>query len=131
MAEIKKQISIFLENQPGTLYDLLQYLDSQKINLISLNISETEKYGVVRILVKNPEDVLSGLKKMQYVASISDILIVEISHEYGSLKRVIEILSKQDINIEYLYSMAYNAKNDSAFMVISVDNPQRALNCFN
>lgn len=128
MAETKKQISIFLENQPGSLFDLLQYLDSEKINLISLNISETDKYGVVRILVEDAEQVLSGLKEKQYVASISEVIIIEISHEYGSLKKVIETLSQKDINIEYMYSMAYNAHQDSAFMVICVDDISKALN---
>lgn len=128
MAEIKKQISIFLENQPGTLLDLLNYIDSQKINLLSLNISETDKYGVVRILVENAEQVLSGLKEKQYVASISDILIVEVLHEYGTLKNVISTLSENGINIEYMYSMVYYGKQDTAYMVIAVNDATLALN---
>lgn len=103
-----KQLTIFLENKKGSLTEMTRLLSENSINIISFTIAETSGYGLMRMIVDKPEKAIDLLKKNEYSASLTDVLVVEISRETGTLNKLIEKL--EDFDIEYLYVYSNNDK---------------------
>lgn len=103
-----KQLTIFLENRKGSLTEMTRLLSENSINIISFTIAETTGYGLMRMIVDKPEKAIDLLKKNEYSASLTDVLVVEISRETGTLNKLIEKL--EDFDIEYLYVYSNNDK---------------------
>lgn len=103
-----KQLTIFLENKKGSLTEMTRLLSKNSINIISFTIAETSGYGLMRMIVDKPEEALKLLKENTYSASLTDVLVVEISTNVGTLNKLIEKL--EDFDIEYLYVYSNNDK---------------------
>lgn len=103
-----KQLTIFLENKKGSLTEMTRLLSENSINIISFTIAETSGYGLMRMIVDKPEEALKLLKENTYSASLTDVLVVEISTNVGTLNKLIEKL--EDFDIEYLYVYSNNDK---------------------
>lgn len=124
------QISVFLENRPGQLSEILTILKDANINIAALNIAETEKYGVLRLIVEKPQEALKCLKKLGCIASTSPVFIIGVPNELGGLKNLIDIITKEKINIDYMYSMVELGENNStAYMSIAVNDPVKMNDC--
>ncbi|HNW39835.1 MAG TPA: ACT domain-containing protein [Candidatus Omnitrophota bacterium] len=120
------QLSIFLENKKGRLYEAVQALGEASINIKALTIAESEEFGVLRIVVDKPETALQVLKEKGFVASITDIVAVEVNDRPGGLAGVLKIFNDQDINVEYMY--AFDEKNaDNAIVVFRFDDSDKAI----
>lgn len=129
MSKSINQISIFLNNRPGRLNEVLTYLTEKQVNILSLNISETTKYGIVRIIVEEPDKVYEFLKEKNYLVSLNPVFVIPVEHGFGALEELISHFSKRDINIEYMYSMAYYKKDNIAYMVLAVDDIEKTNEC--
>lgn len=129
MIETTKQISVFLENEEGQLAKILADLSNFGVDILALNISETEKYGVMRIIVENPDEVLAHIKDQNYLASISPVFIIGIPNKPGSLKKLIEIIASEKINVDYMYSMVDNGEDNTAYMSIAVNDNEKMKAC--
>ena len=120
------QISVFLENKKGRLYDATRVLGEAGVDIKALTIAESEKFGVLRMVVDRPDKALEVLKKSEFVASITDIVAVEVSDRPGGLASVLKILNDKGINMEYMY--AFVEKNaDNAIVVFRFDDPDKAI----
>ncbi len=120
------QLSVFLENRRGRLYDAARVLGEASVNIKALTIAENEEFGILRMVVDNPEKALELLKKNGFVASITDIVAVEVSDRPGGLAVILKILDDNGINLEYMY--AFVEKNaDNAIVVFRFDDPDRAI----
>ncbi len=120
------QLSVFLENKKGRLYDAACLLGKAGIDIKALTIAESEDFGVLRLVVNKPDEALEALKAGSFVASITDIVAVEIPDQPGGLAAILKILNEHDINLEYMY--AFGKKNaDKAIMVFRFDEPDRAI----
>ena len=95
-----KQISVFLENQPGKLAELAAVLSEQKINLRAISVAEAADFGIVRIIVDDVFNAVTILKSERYICTITDVLAVEVQDEPGMLANMISILGAEGINIE-------------------------------
>ncbi|MDO5328591.1 MAG: ACT domain-containing protein [Coriobacteriia bacterium] len=119
------QVSVFLENRPGQLSELLKIFADNDIDLYALNISETEDYGVLRIIVKDPDYAINVLQKSDYVGVKTPVFLIGIPNELGGLKGLVEIITKAEINIDYMYSMIDEGDTSTAYMAIAVDNVEK------
>ncbi len=120
------QLSVFLENKKGRLYDAARVLGGAGIDIKALTIAESEDFGVLRMVVNKPDEALEALKKNGLVASITDIVAVEVSDQPGGLAAVLKVLNDSDINLEYMY--AFSEKNaDKAIVVFRFDDPDKAI----
>ncbi len=120
------QISVFLENKSGRLYDAARVLGEAGINIRALTIAENEEFGVLRIVVDNPEKALDVLKKDGLVASITDIVAVEVSDRPGGLAEVLKIFNDNGINVEYMYAFAEKS-GENAFVVFRFEDSDKAI----
>lgn len=119
-----KQISVFLANQPGILAKLTKTLMDHKINIRALTVAETADYGILRMLVNKTEEAVKILKEENYLVSITEVIAVEIPDEPGALYKLADLLGKNQVNIEYVYSTLF--KNE-AIIVLRIDDLEKAV----
>ncbi|MDD5131935.1 MAG: ACT domain-containing protein [bacterium] len=120
------QISIFLENRKGRLFDVCSLLGQKKINIRALNIAETEEFGILRIVVDKPADAVKALKENGFVAHLTDIVAVEVADHPGGLAEILKILNENNVNIEYMYGFVERSA-DKALLVFRFDDPDKAI----
>ncbi|HBG77589.1 MAG TPA: amino acid-binding protein [Phycisphaerales bacterium] len=120
-----KQISIFLENRKGRLFDVCSLLGKHNINIRALNVAETESFGILRIVVNNPDDAVKKLAEAGFTANITDVIAVEVPDKPGGLAGILKVLNDEDVNVEYMYGFVEKA-TDKALMVFRFDNADRA-----
>ena len=125
-----KQISIFVENKPGKLAELTEYLQQSQIDMRALSIAEAQDFGIVRIIVDDAYKTSCVLKEAGYVASITPVLAVEMPDEPGSLFKILKMLGDGGVNLEYMYAFL-TRKNATAYMVLRVENNEKALEVLN
>ena len=121
-----KQISVFLENQPGSLADFTKVLADNQLDMRALSLAETSDFGIIRIIVDDTYETAQVLKEAGYVCSITSVIAVAIPDEPGGLHKIVEILGENKINIEYTY--AFNTrKKDLAHMIFRVEDNEKAI----
>lgn len=120
------QISVFLENRKGRLYEVCSLLGKNDINILALTIAETEDFGVLRIVVNKTEKALKLLKENGFVANITDVVIVEVEDKPGGLAKILKVLNDNNINIEYMHAFV-KKHTDFAYMTFRFDNPDEAI----
>lgn len=125
-----KQISIFVENKPGKLAELTEYLQQSQIDMRALSIAEAQDFGIVRIIVDDAYKTSCILKEAGYVASITPVLAVEMPDEPGSLFRILKMLGDGGVNLEYMYAFL-TRKAATAYMVLRVENNEKAIEVLN
>lgn len=119
------QVSVFLENKPGTLSSLTSVLAKNNINIRALSLADTNDFGIVRMLVNDVFEATNVLKEENFVAKFTPVLAYKISDETGSLDKLLENFSDAGINIEYMYAFA--GKKD-AYMIFRVNDTKNAEN---
>jgi hypothetical protein len=104
------QISVFLENKPGRLQNVLKILSDNEINIQTLTIAEVNDFGVLRMIVNRPDEAAEALKAGGVTSSKTEVLAVAIDDVPGALLTLIDVFANHKINIEYMY--AFTAKAD-------------------
>ncbi len=99
-----KQLSIFLENRKGRLLEVTQTLKNADINIRALAMAESAEFGILRLVVNNPENAKSVLATEGFTVREQDVFAVEVSDAPGSFCNVVETLANKDINIDYTYA---------------------------
>jgi hypothetical protein len=120
------QISIFLENRKGRLYEVCSLLGKHKVNIRALTVAESEQFGILRIVVDKPIETAALLKKNGFVASLTEIVAVEVADKPGGLADILKVFSQSNINVEYMYGFV-EKKSDKALLVFRFDEPDKAL----
>ncbi len=119
------QLSIFLENKPGHLQSALRILAERKINIRTLTIAEVSDFGIVRLIVNNPEEGARVLKESHVACSITEVLAIELEDRPGSLLDALETFKKRSLNIEYMYAFT-EKRGDKAVMIFRFDDIEAA-----
>lgn len=118
-----KQISIFLENKPGTLKGMTAALAKHDINIRALSLSDTKDFGIVRMLVDDVYVATNVLKDEGFIASLTPVLVYEISDETGGLDKLLKHFEETGVNIEYMYAFA---GRQGAYMIFRVNDTKKA-----
>ena len=119
-----KQISVFLENKPGTLQHLTSVLASANINIRALSLADTKDFGIVRMLVNDVYAATTVLKDENFLASLTPVLVYAISDETGGLNKLLTKFAEANVNIEYMY--AAPSADSEAKMLIKTDDSVKA-----
>lgn len=115
-----KQISVFIENQPGKLSSFAELLGLEGIDLIALSIADTTNFGILRCIVHDHERAEQIINKAGYTARVTDVLAVSVPDKPGGMAKAIRVLSDAGISIEYLYSFVRSTE-DSALLIFRVE----------
>jgi hypothetical protein len=111
-----KQVSVFLENKSGRLNEVAQILGNAGINISAFTVADTSDFGVLRLIVSDPEKAVSVLKEKQFSARTTDVVLANSPNKPGALSKMLNILNDEGVFIEYLYAFTMNS--DAAVIVI-------------
>lgn len=120
-----KQLSIFVENKVGRLQTIIDGLGENGINISALSIADTTDFGVLRIIVDNPDKAKLVLKGMGVISKATDVIAVYIDDRSGGLASVLNIISDAGIGIEYMYAFLGRTEG-KALMVLKADDEEMA-----
>ena len=115
------QLSVFMENKPGHLQNVLKILADANINIVTLTIAETSDFGILRMIVNDPERAKKVLHDARITSSATEVLAVELDDKPGSLFKAIDAFAKSKLNIEYMYAFT-EKRGDRAVMIFRFDD---------
>ena len=121
-----KQISIFVENKPGRLSKVAKLLGENGIDIRALSVADTRDFGILRLIVTNPDAACEVLKNAECTVSINNVIAIGIKDEPGGLAEVMEALYAANISIEYMYAFL-SKSDDQACVILRVDNNDKAI----
>ena len=101
-------------------------LGEHAVNIRALSVAETDQFGVLRMVVDDPDKALGVLRGRGFVAAVTDIVALEVDDTPGGLARVLAIVAENDLNVEYMYGFV-EKKSDRALMVLRFDDPDTAV----
>jgi hypothetical protein len=123
------QISVFLENKPGRLAEVTRTLADHEINLRALCIAETIDFGVLRLIVNDPQRAKQVLTDGGWTLSETEVLVVQIPDRPGGLNYAIQRLAEHGLNVEYVYAFVTHS-GESADVVFRLDQLDEAIQVF-
>ena len=124
-----KQINVFLENEPGRLAEMTKVLSEAKIDIRAIYVTDSTSYGIIRMIVNQPDDAKLELQTKGFTVSVSHVIAVELKDVPGTLDKVLGLLSGNGIQLEYLYAFVGRASND-AVVVLRVDDRPKTMDIF-
>lgn len=127
---IIKQISVFIENRPGTLAEVLTVLGDNNLNIRALSVADTSDFGILRLIVNEPDKVERILKEANLAVKVTPVLTLKITDKPGGLLADVRRLTAAGINIEYVYAFAASAAEE-ARVVLKVDDLAKAAKVLN
>ena len=121
-----KQISAFVENRPGRIAEITKILADNHIDLRALSIADTADFGILRMIVDNPEQVSTLLKNSGVAISITEVVAIKLSDKPGALNSLLSLFASNNISVEYLYAFVAPAENGAACVVVRVNDIKKA-----
>jgi len=120
-----KQLTVFVQNQKGTVVSVTEILSKNNINLRALSIAETQDFGILRLIVNDEKTAEAVLAESGYLIKVIDVVGVKISDAPGKLTEALAVLDQANIKVEYLYAfMARTEKH--AYVVLRVEDNAQA-----
>ena len=120
-----EQISVFLENKAGRLAEVTRVLFEAGVNIRALSLADTSDFGILRLIVNDNDKAKETLKEHGFTVGKTNVVAVEVEDRPGGLNRILSILSKQEINVEYMYAFVHRGGKD-AVMLFRFDDIDKA-----
>jgi hypothetical protein len=121
----RKQVTVFLENKPGRLAQVLSTLAQAKVNIIALTVMDRSEHGVLRLVTEDDAAARKILLDLNLQCAESEVLAVELRNQPGALAHVCETLAANHINIDYAYCSS-GGRNGRVYGIFKVANPEKA-----
>ncbi len=119
-----KQLSIFLENKKGRFTEVAQILGDAGINMTAFTVAESSDFGILRLIVSDPEKAKEVLKQKLYAVTVTDVVCLQCPNEAGSLAKAMNIITDAGIFVEYMYAFS---SGQVANVVIRPDNLEKTI----
>lgn len=116
------QLSVFLENKPGTLDEILNILKAANIQIIASTISDTVEYGIYRIITSEPQRAFEALKAKNISVNLSDVFAISLDNKVGKASDAISLFTQAGLNMEYLYSFLIK---DRGILIFRTNDPAK------
>ncbi len=101
-----KQLSVFIENREGRLLEVTDVLAKHDVNIVTLSLADTSEYGILRIIVSDPEKGREVLKEAGISAKFTEVIAVQVPNKSGELQHILKVVSDAGSNIEYMYVLS-------------------------
>ncbi|MEN6430849.1 MAG: ACT domain-containing protein [Coriobacteriales bacterium] len=116
-----KQLSVFIENKSGRVSEVTSVLGDAGVNIRGFSVSDTADYGILRLVVDDPEAAEEALRSSGFTVREDDVICIDLPDVPGGLAGVLKLVASAGVNIEYVYSLV------STYVVINVADVDRAL----
>jgi hypothetical protein len=126
LVETARQVSVFFENKPGRLANVLSALAREKVNLIALSVMDSHEHNVLRFVTDNVDKTRQVMKSLNTPFAEADVLQVELRNQPGALAHLCEQLAAEHINIDYAYCSA-GGRNGKTFGIFKLSNAEKAI----
>lgn len=123
-----KQLSVFVENKAGAVCEIAQALSDHQINISALCIADTAKFGILRMIVDDPERAVEVLRAKGQTVSLTDVFAIRLEDRSGSMVPVLTMLNENGIGVEYMY--AFMGRDTGAYMVLRVEAIEKTKQLF-
>lgn len=123
-----KQVSIFAENRKGTMLHITSVLQDANINILGSVTNDSAEYGIIRMVVSDPEKAVDAFTKAGYLCRLTDVVGVEVEDEVGNLNKMLLSLSESNINVNYIY-LSFNRDSGKPIMVFHTDDVNEVRSC--
>ena len=120
-----KQISVFVENQPGSMMRVTSVLTESHVNIRAISTFDTPEFGILRLVVDDPAKAKESLTQKGFVTRVNDVIGAELKDEKGNLNQMLKILADGEINVNYIYSFVIR-KEKAPVIVFHTDDFQKA-----
>lgn len=120
------QISVFLENKPGTLAEVTHILGEAGVNIRALSLADTKDFGILRLIVNDNEKAREVLDQKGFTVRKTEVVAVEVPDRPGGLADILKILAEANINVEYLYAFVQQS-GENAIIIFRFDETDRAI----
>jgi len=120
-----RQVSVFLENRQGRLEEVTKVLHDNRINILAMSLADTNDYGLLRLILAQPEKGKDALSKAGFSATLTQVIAVKLPNKEGTLYGVVKLLAEAGENIEYMYILDSSVENGS--IIIKVPETQKVL----
>lgn len=121
-----EQISVFLENKPGTLAEVTRILGESGVNIRALSLADTKDFGILRLIVNDNEKAREVLDQKGLTVRKTEVVAVEVPDRPGGLADILKILAEANINVEYLYAFVQQS-GENAIIIFRFDETDRAI----
>ncbi|EFK97866.1 ACT domain containing protein [sediment metagenome] len=119
-----KQLNVFLDNRPGRLNNLTEVLFKEKINIRAITLQDRQEFGLIKLLVDNPQKACASLKEKGFACAIKDIIAILMDDTPGGLNKLTEILSKNSVNIVDAYGFVIESSKQAVFC-LEIKDPEK------
>jgi hypothetical protein len=118
-----KQLSVFVENRTGRINEVTRILEEQGINMSAFSLAESADFGILRMIVSDVEGAGRALKEARFGVSTTDVLHISVKNAPGAMHRVLEVLAREGVFIEYMYAFS---EGEAANVIIRPTDVARA-----
>lgn len=121
-----EQISIFIENKSGRLAEVTDILGSADINIRALSLADTSDFGILRLIVNDPEKAKQVMKEKGFTVGKTEVVAVEVPDCPGGLCQILTALDQESINVEYMYAFVERC-GDNSIIIFRFDETEKAI----
>ena len=121
-----QQLSVFVENCPGSLVSVLKVLAEARIDLNGLSVADTTEFGVLRMILSDPARGEEVLQEAGFIVKATDVLAIDVNDTPGGLFKTVEMLSENGLNVEYMYAFL-SREDKTAYVIFRVEDNDEAV----
>jgi hypothetical protein len=122
-----KQVSVSLDNAPGTFLAISEYQRQEGINVRAISVADTSDISTVRFVTDDPQKTVNVLKSHGYSLKETDVIDVEVPDHPGGLLAILKPLKAASINVLYLYTFLGRGESGQPVVILGVDKTEEAL----
>ncbi len=123
-----KQVSIYAENRKGAMQKITAMLNEAQINILGSVTNDSAEYGIVRMIVSDPQGAQEILTDAGYLCRLTNVLGVEVEDQVGNLNRLLLALSGSNIDVNYIY-LSFNRESGKPVMVFNTEDCEWVEKC--
>ncbi len=123
-----KQLSVFIENRTGRINEVTRILEESGINMSAFSLAESADFGILRMIVSDVEGARKALKEAHFGVSTNDVLCITCPNRPGAMHRVLEVLARENVFIEYMYAFSEGEVANVVIRPTDIDLAAKLLN---
>ena len=121
-----RQLSVFIENKPGTMVKITDALGQKGIDIRAASLADTQDFGILRLIVDDADKARNALTEIGCVTSVTDVIAAEVSDQPGAMTALLNQTANTGLNIEYMYAFI-SPKNHKAYIVLRIKDVDKAV----